>query len=103
MPFHVPAPHLGADGRDAERVQLVRLHQGDHHGGVPGGDRVEVGAEVALVRAGHAVRLLLAGREGDADQAAAVPNGNSAMRSGLLVLVRGCGSGRAGHRVPRVG
>ena len=93
VPLHVPAPDLGTQGGDAQAVQLVRLDQGDDRRRVPGGDGVEVGPEVAPVRAGQAVRLLLAGREGDADPAAGGAHGDLGDAEG----VAGAGQGRAGR------
>ena len=86
----MPPAHFQPDRGDPESVELVRFNQGYDYGGVPAGNAVEVGGEVARMVAGLP-GLLLAGREGDADH----PGADGQLRN--LQEVVGGGQ-QAGHR-----
>jgi hypothetical protein len=87
MPFHMPSTGFLAQARDVERLELPRLHQGDHRRRIPGSYAVEIDGQIPPMRAGEGVELLFAWRKGNADQAATVAHMQLG-RSGLSGEVR---------------
>ena len=68
VPLHVAALHLRTEAGNAQHVQLLRLQQGDHGGGIPGFNTVQIRLEVAWGLP-DSPNVALARREGEADDA----------------------------------
>ena len=101
-PLHVPPAHRLAEIGHLQVVDLPGGDQADHCGRSPVSNCVEVGVQVARPRPRDPVRIDLAGTQGDADPALAVPRGHRGDAEGA-VLAGSClhGMKRSGGRICR--